>query len=736
MTKTESRFASKVSHVSPPFKRKHNLLRSQIATNLIGTALLSPAILQAAEPTPEIENILVMGEQEGSPSPSLSKFTESLLNTPQSISSISRDQLEDRGAMSLDDALRNVPGITLGAGEFSWQGNNPSIRGFSSRNDMFLDGMRDLGSYTRDPFNLDSVEVLQGPSSMIFGRGSTGGVINQTSKQPVQESVRKLHMNIGNASTMRVTGDFNQPLDIGTNSAFRVNLLSHKSEVPGRDVAQTESWGVAPSLTVGFGSATALTLSYFKLKSDSVPDYGLPWVEGQPAAVDRENYYGFRDDYLETKADVASADLRHRINEVFSLQVQTRFADYQRRSRITEPQVDPATSYSTPPESVTVERLVFGGESQEKMLQLQVNLRADFDMAGITHSLVTGLESSRETSNPIFSFAGAATSLPITLPVPSTNLANPSGTFSGEVAKRLQSDATSTTLAAYLLDTIKLNDQWQLVAGLRWDRFKTDYREVRFEEDGSISAQNQIISNDSEPSYRSALVYKPTPEGTIYLGWGTSFNPSSESVSFISSGRGLGTSNANLEPEQNESLELGTKWNLVNNQVLLDAAIFQITKNNARVPDPDLPGANTLAGTQQVKGLSLNMSGNISDNLRLNAGYAYLDDSQENEITGVQTDMQNVAEHSFSLWADWALNSKTALGSGFRYVDERTAGGGKWVDDYWVIDAMAKYQWSPDLSLRLNLTNLTNEYYYDQIHPWHVIPGHGLGAVFAVNLDL
>lgn len=718
-----------------PFRKKPDTLRRVIATALIGTGTQMAAAALAQEP--RVEEIIVEETQQNRyliEDSSLSKFTEPLLDTPQSVTTISADLMADRNAMSLDDALRNVPGITLGAGEFSWQGNNPTIRGFSSRNDMFLDGMRDLGNYARDPFNLESVEVLLGPSSMVFGRGSTGGVINQSTKKPLPDPLRSLHVNMGNAGTRRVTVDVNQPFE-ESNGGFRLNLLAHQSDVPGRDVVETGRYGIAPSLSLELGSATRLALDYLHMEGDSIPDYGFPWIQGRPADVDRENFYGFANDFLDTEADILSAQLDHRLNETWTANAQVRYADYARASRITEPQVDSFVTPADPPESVVVHRMIFSGASTERMLQAQLNLRADFSTGSIDHALVTGIEIASETSDPTFGFASQTPFFDYGIPVPATTLANPGGVYSGVTAVRLASDATSDTLAAFVLDTLKFGDRWQLSLGARWDRFETDYRERRFDVDGSETGNTRFDTSDAEASWRTALVYKPVPQGTLYAGWGTSFNPSSESVSFISSGRGLNVSNVNLDPEENESLELGTKWSLLDDRLLVDAAVFRITKTNARVADPLNPGFNTLAGEQEIDGFSVNVSGGFGDILHFNTGYTRLDDQQRNAITGGTGRIDNVAQNAFTFWLNWAWGNTLDFGVGTRYLDERVTANSKVAGDYWAYDAMMKVQYTDNLVFKVNLTNFSDEYYFDQPHPWHVIPGPGFGAVFAVNFD-
>jgi catecholate siderophore receptor len=695
-----------------------------------GTLLAAPQLLGA-----EIEEILVEERQRDSYSldeSTLSKFTEPLRDTPQTITTLSEQLLDDRAAMSLNDALRNVPGITLGAGEFSWQGNNPNIRGFSSRNDMFLDGMRDFGSYDRDPFNLQSLEVMQGPSSMVFGRGSTGGVINQASKVPLPEPLRALHVNIGNADTRRATLDVNQPLT--DTMAVRVNLLQHEGGVPERDGAAADRYGIAPSLSLELGSATALTLSYMKQHSENTPDYGLPWLAGKPADVDRANYYGFATDFIDTDADISTVRVDHQFSADTKMQALVRYADYDRHTRITEPLLVGSPTAATPLEDIRVNRNVFRGESKERMLLTQVNLTSSFMTGPLEHALVTGIEVGKESSAPGFGFGLGVPDTPLLAPVEEP--------FSSTgIAYRLLSDTDADSLAGFVLDTIKFGEHWQLLSGLRWDRFAINYRAERYFDNNTVRSSEQVLRTDIKTSYRAALVYKPVTEGTIYLGWGTSFNPSSEGLSFVNSGRNLTIGDAYLGPENNRSVELGTKWELFSSALDLEAALFHIAKSNARVPDPANPGFNILAGEQTVTGLSLTVTGRLSQALSVNGGYTWLDSEQARttQLTVLPgTPLQNVPEHAYSFWLNYAAGNRLQVAGGARYVDERLATVAqpvKAVPDYWALDAMVKYEATENLSFKLNFTNLTDEYYFDQLHPFHVIPGPGFTSVFAINLD-
>ena len=393
--------------------------RSRLA-RAVTRALLGGSVVIAAEgpvlAQEPVEEVLVFGERRDSFDESfLNRFTEPLRDTPQSITSVSADVLDDRVITSLNDVLRTIPSITLGAGEFSWQGNNPNIRGFNARDDMYLDGIRDFGSYARDPFNLETLEVLLGPSSMLFGRGSTGGAINQVTKQPVLDSMTNVSVNVGSDQTFRTTMDVGRPLS-RDGAAFRLNALAHAGEVADRDGAKTERFGLAPSLAFGLGSATELTLSYMKQTADDRPDYGLPWLDGRPAPVPRESFYGFDSDYLKTDADIFTGHLVRFHSSNVTSDWRVRYASYSRESRITEPLITDPNAATQPLEDISIFRYVFFGDSEETLLTAQGTLTADLQAGDVEHSLVTGFELSSERSEPEFAFG---------IGVPGTDLLEP-----------------------------------------------------------------------------------------------------------------------------------------------------------------------------------------------------------------------------------------------------------------------------------------------------------------------
>jgi catecholate siderophore receptor len=722
----------------PLWLAMHPLLASAGAS--LG-ALTFPVRAQSVAGRPEgpVDEIVITesrGETYRVEDNSLSKLTESIRDTPQSIATLSRELIDDRGATSLNDALRNVPGITLGAGEFSWQGNNPTIRGFSARDDIYLDGLRDFGSYARDPFNLEAVEILLGPSSVLFGRGSTGGAINQVTKAPRRERTTDVAVNVGSDSTYRATADLSRAL--GTAAAFRLNLLGHESEVAQRDGARSRRFGIAPSVTFGLDSPTELTLSYVHQSADDRPDYGLPWLEGRPAPVARDNYYGFESDYSKTDADVVTGHVRHEVGERVHLDAQLRAANYSRQNRITEPLITPTPDPGMPLETISVYRYVFSGDSDETLRTAQLTANLNLGEGDVLHALVTGVELSRETSLPVFAFG---------IDVPPTSLVDPNWhePFSAtSLDPRIVADTTAVTTALFALDTLKLGDAWQFTLGIRLDRFDSDYSAERFAgpatpfNSGTASGTEAFSHVDDVASYRAAVVYKPAERTSLYVAGSTSFNPSAQSLSLLTSGRGLGVENALLAPEKNRSLELGAKLDLNDDTLSLSSAVFEITKTNARVADPTNPGFNTLGGEQRIRGVSIDVTGMLTPRIYWASGYAYLDGEVVRGAAGATTGarLANTPEHSLSVWLDYRATSRLDFGLGARYVGEqlaRSTGDGRHVPSYSVYDAMVRYRLSDALTFKLNVTNLTDELYFEQLHPWHVIPGPGRTAMFAIN---
>jgi catecholate siderophore receptor len=656
------------------------------------------------------------------------KYTERLLDTPQSIDIVQQQVIHDQAAVTLRDTLRNFAGISIAAGEGGSQGDNLTIRGFTARNDIFLDGMRDFGSYYRDPFNLEAVEVLQGPSSTTFGRGSTGGVVNQSSKVPGLDQFISGGLQFGTDRTKRFTTDINWPVPkFGTGAAFRLNLMGLHGNVAGRDVAENRRFGIAPSLAFGLGTSTRVVLSYFHQTGDDIPDYGIPWLFNGPAPVNRRNYYGFHDqNYLRTYDDVGTAKVEHDLNSTWTLRNTLRYANYVRRVDISEPQVAAGTTLATPLDRIVVNRRQIAVSSTETALDDQLDVTGRFTTGFLRHALVAGAEGLRETSDP---------TRPTYANVPTTSLLSPTpyDQFNGIPTITSSVEATAVSGAVYAIDTIRFGQRWQATGGIRWDRFDTDYKQ-------KIAPASAFHRVDQLPTWRAALLYNPAQSGSFYFSAGTSFNPSAETLA-------LTAGNANLPPEKNVSYEGGTKWDLLSRKLSLRGAIFRTEKTNAREPDPNNPALNVLAGEQRVNGFEFQASGRINNRWQLLTGYAYLDGrvvSSNYYPKAVGAQLANLPENTFNFWTTYNVPwHRIDVGGGGQFVDSRTAsstvpndpvtGLVKQVPSYWVFNAMARYPLTEHVVLQANAYNLANRYYYDQLHPAHIVLGEGRSALIGIS---
>ena len=675
----------------------------------------------------QVHTTVVVSAETPSLGVSLPKYMGPLETVPQTINVVPRQVIDGQGVNTLRDALRNVAGISLAAGEGGAQGDNLTIRGFSARNDLFIDGMRDFGSYYRDPFNTEEVQVLQGPSSMTFGRGSTGGVVNQSSKYPHMDRILTADVEFGSDLTRRVAADFDQPLPaLGTGTAFRLNVMGHEGNVAGRDVAENRRFGVAPSLALGLGTATRLTFAYFHQTADDIPDYGIPWLFNGPAPVDRHNYYGFKDgNFLRTYADIGTARFERDLSPRVTLRNQVRYSDYLRRVQITEPKVAATVTQATPLSDIDITRNQLANNSRETYLYDQLDLTARFRTGKIEHALATGAEGGRETSDP--------TRLTWTN-VPTTSLLNPDPDqpFSGTGTVRSQVNTTAISASVYVLDTFKLGKKWELSGGLRWDRFDADYRQW-------IAPASAFDRLDNMVSWRAAAVYKPVPAAILYASASTSFNPSAESLS-------LSAGTANLPPEKNRNYEVGSTWNLNRGRLSLRTALFRTDKLNAREPDPQNTLLNVLAGTQRVDGAQFEAKGRLLNRWEILASYAYLDAhviASAYYPAAVGARLANVPANTFNIWNDVRLPGNWRAGLGGNYVSSRTAsstapldpvtGLVKELPGYWVFNAMASHRLIEHADLQANVYNLANRYYYDQLHPGHIVLGPGRSALIGIK---
>lgn len=663
------------------------------------------AVLQIAS----VRSSVDVNERMPMPSP---RYTEPLRDIPQTITVISKDVIEQQGATSLTDVLRNVPGLTITAGEGGVPGgDNLTLRGNSARNDIFVDGVRDLNPQTRDPFNVEQVEVTKGPTSVVSGRGSAGGMINLTSKAPGLRRAIGGSLALGNADSRRGTLDINtslRRLGLGERTAFRLNALKHDAGVAGRNAVENNRWGVAPSLAFGLGSPTRLTLGYYKLKQDNIADYGIPWVPAannalaayrdRPAPVPRETFYGFRNRDREVlNQDAATVRFDHSFSDSMELRSQLRYG------------ISGRNSIATPPrfagnDTTNVNREMRSWVAKDKIWDSQTDLTARFTTAGIRHAVVTGMAFTREANERI---NRTAPNSPTTLLNP-----NPDDRYTGLITMTgVPGDITGKTQSAWLFDTAKIGKHFEATGGGRFERF--DVRGVNT----AAAPVRQLVNM---PSLRGGLVYKPVEAGSVYASYGTSQSPSLEGLSY-------GTANTSIPPEKTYTTEVGSKWEVAGNRLLLAGAVFQVAKDNARTPGllPTDP-PQILAGRQTTRGLELSASGAITRSLRVLGSYTFLNAKIQNSNTPAEVGkfFQNTPRNAASLWMTYT-ERRFMLGLGPRFMGKRFGNNinTRSVDGYGTVDAMASYRVNDHFEVRANLSNLNNSYYFERLGGGHLIPG-------------
>ena len=658
------------------------------------------------------------------------KYTAPLRDTPATLTVIPRAVIQEQGAASLRDVLRNTPGITFQAGEGGGGlpgDQNFTMRGFSARNSLYIDGVRDSGAYTRDSFNLDQVEVAKGPTAAVGGRSTSAGAINQVSKTPKSDAFQDFTLGLGTVQYKRTTADINQP--IGDGRSLRLNAMYYDTDIANRDVIEDKRWGIAPSFALGLDTPTRLTLSYLYLEEDNIPGYGLPWGSytqngvvyptgafNASPPVDQSIFYGLKDyDFEDIKSQVGTVQFEHDFSDTFDVQNITRYLDTDRDSAITSPR----------PPNRQLQRRKMSFEN----ITNQTNFGIKFDTGSFVHNVTTGFEYSHEVTD-------SANSSQTTNQPPLTSFFNPNpndrpfGPMPGITGD--PSESQVDTVGVYAFDTLAVSKRWSVTGGLRWDNTDVDYQLTSF----TTGAVTKLKSDDSLLSWQAGLVYKPIEIASVYLGTSTSFDPT---VDAGTTGAGLSAgpltaNNINFDPEKSRNYEIGTKWDLAGGKLSVTGALFRTEKTNARTRtstnDPFI-----LTGKQVIDGVELSASGSIGERFSVFGGYAFLDSSIDKTANPIEADqvLLLTPKHSLNAWGTYQLGDLT-LGIGTQFLDNVTrsralATGNVVLPSYWLFDAMASYRVSDMLTVRLNGTNIGDKEYVDRVGGGHYIPGPGRTAI-------
>ena len=725
------------------------------------------------------------------------KFTAPLLDTPQTVQVIKEQILREQGATTLTEALRNTPGagaFYLGENGNTSTGDAIYLRGFDTSSSIFVDGIRDLGSVSRDVFNIEQVEVVKGAASSDIGRTAPTGYINMITKKPKAEDSFYGSIGVGSADYKRGSIDWNKSLsgENGIGAAFRLNAVAEDAGVAGRDFVKNKRWGIAPSIALGLNSPTRMYFDYVHIKQNNIPDGGVPtiglpgYTNPDPLAlgarrrtfldyasrVDSSNFYGTSSDFDNVTSDMFTARFEHDFTPNLTLRNTTRYGKTSQDYMLTSFQgggllatgLAPAANVgylATPsalnPYGWTVTRNLPTNKDQENTVFVnQTNVTAKFDTGSVGHTLSAGVELMRESQRASnFYGAGYASVGTTYAPAgswPAANLYAPNPYVSGynRINNGTGSKGTTDTIGLYVFDTLKFNEQWSLTGGLRYDHYSTDYNATaltlattRGVQTATIAPTNLSLS-DNLFTGKIGLVYKPVENGSIYAGYSTGAQPpGGANFALAAGGTGNNAARTDFLPQKAKTFEVGTKWDILNKKVSLTAAVYRTDVSNEVVQD-----STTLqyyqTGKKRVQGIELGIAGAITNAWGVSAGFTTQDTkivSGPSVLADGSGALAYTPKNAFTAWTTYQFPFGLTIGGGARYNGklyrgtDGAVGTPAYVDAYWVFDAMASYRINKNVDIQLNIYNLTDKDYVASINKsgYRYLPGTPRSARITAN---
>lgn len=667
------------------------------------------------------------------------KGRQALRDIPQSVTVMTELLMDDRNLDDFREVLKTTAGVTFMAGETGEE--DVRLRGFSlgQAGDIYVDGLRDAPLIERDTFNHESVEVLKGSASMLFGKGSTGGVVNQVSKQPYLMDQHEVDVTVGTGRELRVTGDFN--LRTGEDSALRINAMSHDADNHG---ASIDKQGIAPTYRWGIGTRDEFSVGLYHLETDGKPLYNHPWFLGADGQITpslpAKNYYGLASDYLRTESTYGTFSHSHRFDSRSELKTTLRTGHYERELLASAVRFAPAAQQ---PGGLAVTADNLGADSvltrnakarvgYSDLTQIQSDYSDRFEAFGQQHSLIAGIDLSYEDAERNNSYTSGVTAAPTILVGTPNNGVGVADTRLPPVLNTFQ----ASNLGLYAQDTVSLTDSVKLIGGLRLDHFRAAYQAPA---SGSTPAAS-FERRDDLLSPRLGALYQPSETESYYVSYGTSYNTSGDSYQFALGSLAAGSSNAkaaNTDPEQSRNVELGGKFELFDQKATLGVALFHSEKYNERNSDPDSASSQMLlSGRRHATGVELNLAGRITPQWEIFYNHSWIPEARIDESnialtpsgTGAQVKGDRPAltpRHSASLWTTYRVAPQWRLGLGLNYRGEQNPEGARQVTAkaFTTVDAMAECTLDASQSLKLNVTNLTDERYADTLYRGFYAPG-------------
>ena len=676
----------------------------------------------------------------------IGKGNQPLRDIPQSVTVVTEKLVDDRNLDTLKDALHNTAGITFLAAEGGEE--DIRLRGFSlaGTGDIFADGIRDPAFYDRDTFNLDRVEVLRGSASMLFGRGSTGGAVNQVNKLPRAIDAHEVSTTLGSHNYRRILGDFN--LHTGENAALRINAMVTKADNNGAGSSIDKS-GLAVAYRFGIGTADEFLGSLYYLDNHNGMNYGLPWARypGQTQAsntlisgLDPASYFGMASDYNAGTAKIATLAHTHRFQDNAELKTQLRVGDFDRDQRAST--IRPAAASALAGQAVNLASFgagtVFTRGTQLKIQTMEtVHLQSDysrqFEALGLRHEVLAGVDLASEKKK-VYQARSAAQG-GVTLTKPTTTAGTPDdGAWIDESLRvlRLGNEFQSLAGGAYAQDLVQITPQWKLLGGLRYDSLQGDYTTTTIPANAAgPETATSYRQNIGAWSKRLGALYQPNELDSYHVSYGTSFNTSGDTYSY-------NALSANTPPESSTNLELGAKLDSADKRFTTRLALFRSTKLNERNTDPDTAATRLLlSGKRHSAGFEVDFSGRLTPQWEVYGSYMWMPVARVDKAASTATTVGNRVgdrpglspRHSGTVWTTYQLTPQWRVGAGLNFRSRQSpadTSAPTWeAPGFMTADLLAEYRIDDRLTLKLNVSNIANKLYADTLYRGHYIPGAG-----------
>ena len=606
---------------------------------------------------------------------------------PQAIDSVKTSNVLDYGINSLGEALSGIPNVSSTA---DTRFDSLRIRGFDASNDFYLDGIRDDSQYVRDLHNIERIEVLKGPAAVLYGRGSQGGIINRVSKMPQFGRQSSIQAQGGSEDLRSLYADLST--DPSDTISLRLNMgnedkNSFRDNVSGNRqlFAPSMSWQITPDLN--------WLVQYEYSRYNRTPDRGIPSINGRPADVSRGTSYGGKNDYIDDKTQNLRSRLSYELSE--NWQLRHTLGVFKLDSEFENTYL---TGYN--PITNRVDRQSWQQDMSTRNIFNNLEIEGGFDTFGLEHRLLTGLEIGSQRRDPKLFKA---------LSAPSVDLYNPDRNLRTTGAMPTFSDSHTEVerQGLYVQDQIRFNDQWQVLAGLRYDRFDIESTNYLKKTDRTEDRQ----SHSTSP--RLGVVWTPLENHSFYASWTKTFSPVGGGLIGITPGAAGNTND--LSPELTKQKEIGVKSDWMGDRLSTTLAVYELELYNRRTKDPLNPTITLLSGLQRSRGIELTASGKLGGNWYMRGGIGLQDATVVKDNNGLEGKRINgVAKRNGSLFITWKPEMGWYAETGLTLVGQRYAdnmnttvlpGYGRW-------DALAGYR-EKDWDVSGALTNLTDRYYYE-----------------------